>query len=92
MHTSRDRDKLLHRVRRLRGQIDAVERALREPSHDCYAVLQTIAACRGAVSGLMAEVLEGHVRGHLIDPARRPTAAERRAIDGLVDVVRSFLK
>ncbi|MEK7469663.1 MAG: metal/formaldehyde-sensitive transcriptional repressor [Planctomycetota bacterium] len=92
MHTSRDRLKLLNRIRRIRGQIDGIERELGTHAHDCYRILQTIAACRGAVTGLMAEVLEGHVRQHIIDQRRSPTAAERDAIEGLVAVVRSFLK
>jgi DNA-binding FrmR family transcriptional regulator len=92
MHTHRDREKLLNRVRRIRGQLDGIERALRSPSHDCYQALQTIAACRGAVTGLMAQVLEGHVREHVIDGRRRPTAAERESIEGLVALIRSFLR
>ena len=92
MHTSRDRRKLLNRVRRIRGQIDGVARALGGHSHDCYAILQSIAACRGAITGLMVEVLEGHIREHVIDASRKPSAAERDAIEDLVAVVRSFLK
>ena len=63
-HTFRDRKKLKVRLARIRGQIDAVERALDE-TQDCGAVLQQIAAIRGAVTGLLGEVLDGHVREHL---------------------------
>lgn len=65
---------MLTRIRRIKGQSEALERAL-EQEADCGAVLQQIAALRGAVNGLMAEVLEGHVREHLgsevSDPERR---------------------
>ena len=67
-HTQRDKKPLLARVRRIKGQAAAIERALEE-GEDCLAVLQQIAAIRGAVKGLMAEVLEGHLREHL--PAKR---------------------
>lgn len=92
MHTHREKTKLLNRVRRIRGQIDAVERKLRDEDHDCFAVLQTIAACRGAITGLMAEVLQGHIREHIVDRERGPSPTEREAIEQLVDVVRAFLK
>ena len=57
----RDKKKLLNRVRRIRGQIEAVEKAL-EGEQDCAVIMQTIAACRGAIHSLMAEVVEGHIR------------------------------
>ena len=63
-HTIRDRDKLKARLARIRGQINALDRALDEQK-DCGDVLQQIAAIRGAVTGLLGEVLEGHVREHL---------------------------
>jgi DNA-binding FrmR family transcriptional regulator len=90
-HTIREKRKLLNRVRRIRGQLAGVEKAL-EAENDCGPVLQTIAACRGALNGLMAEILEGHIREHVIDPKRRPTAQQREAADELVDVVRAYLK
>ena len=66
MHTKNDKKKLLNRVSRIRGQLDAIERGL-EKDDDCSKVLQTIAACRGAMNGLMSEVLEGHILSHLVD-------------------------
>jgi DNA-binding FrmR family transcriptional regulator len=87
-HTIRDKGKLLKRVRRIRGQIDLVERLL-ENEADCGATLQQIAAARGAMNGLMSEVLEEHVRAHLL----AGSAAERaEAADKFVDVVRTYLK
>jgi DNA-binding FrmR family transcriptional regulator len=51
-----------------------------------------IAACRGAINGLMAEVLEGHVRFHVLNPDQRPTSGQARAVQELIDVVNTYLK
>jgi DNA-binding FrmR family transcriptional regulator len=59
-HTTKDKERLLNRVRRIQRQIAGIEKAL-EADEECSKVLQTIATCRGAINGLMAEVLEGHV-------------------------------
>jgi DNA-binding FrmR family transcriptional regulator len=90
-HIIRDRQKLLNRIRRIRGQLDAVEKALGE-EQDCSAILHVIAACRGAINGLMAEVLEGHVRFHVLNPDQRPTSTQARAAQELIDVVNTYLK
>lgn len=90
-HTVRDKTKLLNRVRRIRGQVDAIERALNDED-ECSALLQTIAACRGAINGLMAELIEGHIRFHVLDPDRRPTRAQEEASGELIDIVKTYLK
>src|SRR5580700_8715452 len=90
-HTIREKTKLLNRVRRIRGQVEAVERAL-EQEIGCSDVLQLIAGARGAINGLMAEVMEDHIRAHVIDPAREPDAERAHAAEELIDVVRSYLK
>jgi DNA-binding FrmR family transcriptional regulator len=90
-HTLREKTKLLGRVRRIRGQVEAVERAL-ESEKGCAEVLQLIAAVRGAINGLMAEVIEDHIRLHVADPARELDPARARGIEELLDVVRSYLK
>jgi DNA-binding FrmR family transcriptional regulator len=90
-HTIRDKKKLLNRVRRIRGQIDAVETAL-EKEHDCSAILMTIAACRGAINSLMAEIIEGHIRFHVVDPDHQPTSEKAKATQELIDVVKAYLK
>jgi len=66
-HTTRNKEKLLVRVRRIRGQVAALEKALSEED-DCSRILQLIAGSRGAMDGLMAEVLEGHIRLHVATP------------------------
>ena len=90
-HTQRDRDKLLMRIKRIRGQVDGIQRTLEE-GEECFAVLQTVAACRGALTGLMFEIMEGHVRDHILDPAQEPTAAQKHAAEDLIDVLRAFVK
>lgn len=89
-HTTKNSDKLLARVRRIRGQAEGLEKLLVEEA-DCGKVLQQIAAIRGATNGLMSEVLQGHIREHL--GSNDLTPKEREAeVDQLVSVLRSYLK
>jgi DNA-binding FrmR family transcriptional regulator len=90
-HTIRDKTKLLHRVRRIRGQLNAVEKAL-EAERDCSSVLLTVAACRGAIDSLMAEIIEGHIQLHILAPEHRPTAQQKKAAKETISVVRRYLK
>lgn len=90
-HTVRDKKKLLNRVRRIRGQVEAIEKAL-DQERDCSELLQTIAACRGAINGLMAEVIEGHIRFHVVDPDSKPTSDQAKAAQELMDVVKTYLR
>lgn len=90
-HLQRDKKKLLNRVRRIRGQVEAIERAL-DGERDAHDVLHLIAGCRGAIDGLMSEVLEGHIRGHLIDPNVHPDSEQAQAAQELIDVLRTYLK
>jgi DNA-binding FrmR family transcriptional regulator len=90
-HTIRDKEKLILRVRRIRGQIEAVERAIGS-EHDCSDVMQLITAARGAMNGLMAELVEDHVRFHVLDPGKKPTSEQAMAADELIDIIRSYLK
>lgn len=89
-HTIAHQKPLLTRVRRIKGQTDALEKALQE-GHDCMAVLQQIAAIRGAVNGLMTQVLEGHIREHV--GAHGISNSERDIeIEQLAGILRSYLK
>ncbi|MFI4975781.1 MAG: metal/formaldehyde-sensitive transcriptional repressor [Caulobacterales bacterium] len=91
MHTIREKQKLLARVRRIRGQVEAIERAL-ESEAGCDQVMHLIAGARGAMAGLMVEVVEEHVRSHLVDSERHPDAMDRDAVEQLVDTLRTYLK
>jgi DNA-binding FrmR family transcriptional regulator len=90
-HTIRDKQKLLARVRRIRGQVEAIERAL-DGEAQCEQVMHQIAGVRGAIAGLMAEVIEDHVRTHLVDAKRHPGALNSEAAEQLLEVVRTYLR
>ncbi|TRL36274.1 Ni(II)/Co(II)-sensing transcriptional repressor DmeR [Rhizobium straminoryzae] len=88
-HTIRDGEKLLARVRRLKGQMDAVERAL-VAEKPCGEVLQLLASIRGALSGLTGEVMEAHLHEHVVhaeSEAERAAAAEE-----LAAVLRTYIR
>ena len=87
-HTLKQKKPLLDRERRLRGQLEALERALDEET-GCYPILQQITAIRGAINGLMATVIEGHIREHM-QPLQEQD--EPQATEELVKVLRSYLK
>ncbi|MGB7191841.1 MAG: metal/formaldehyde-sensitive transcriptional repressor [Collimonas pratensis] len=89
-HTVKDKQKLLNRVRRIRGQLDAIERALEEEK-GCMDVLQQITGCRGAMNGLLAVVLEDHIRTHLVD-ADAHDGNREDAKEQLINVVHSYFK
>ena len=84
-------EKLIARVRRIRGQVEAVERGIAS-DEACSRVLQTVAACRGALSALSAEILEDHIRFHLMDPEVGANSKRARAGEELIGVVRAYLK
>lgn len=90
VHTTREKTKLINRVRRIRGQMEAVERALQEET-GCADVLQLIAGARGAINGLMAEVIEDHILLHVADRALAQDDRNEGAAE-LIDVVRAYLK
>jgi DNA-binding FrmR family transcriptional regulator len=90
-HTIREKAKLLHRVRRVRGQIEAVERAL-ENEKGCAQVLHLVVAARGAMNSLMAEIIEGHIRTHVADPNRDRNRGRAEGAQELIDVVQAYLK
>lgn len=87
-HTLKHKKPLLNRVRRLKGQVEALERALDE-ENGCYPILQQITAIRGAINGLMATVIEGHIREHMQPLLEQD---EPQATEELIKVLRSYLK
>ena len=91
-HSADEKKKLLNRVRRIRGQVDSIQRALDE-EEECSAVLHNIATCRGAMDALMAEVIEGHIRFHVLDVEDQdPTDEQKQAADDLIEALRAYLK
>lgn len=90
-HTAREKSKLLSRIHRIRGQVEALQRAL-EAERSCAEVLQQIAAVRGAINGLMVEVMEDHIETHLADPQIASDAKRREGADELIEVLRAYLR
>lgn len=88
-HTIRDKAKIVSRINRIKGQLDAFTKAI-ETEQDCYQNMQLLASCRGALNGLMAEVVEGHIRGHIVEAENKKAASESG--EELIDIMRSFLK
>jgi FrmR/RcnR family transcriptional regulator, repressor of frmRAB operon len=86
----RDKRGLINRVRRLRGQVDAIARAL-EGEASCSDLLQRITAARGAINGLMAEVLEEHVREYLVPAGAEADAVQADAAEELIEIIHSYL-
>jgi DNA-binding FrmR family transcriptional regulator len=86
-HVTNDR-KLLSRIRRIRGQIEGLERAVLE-GQDCYKVLQQTAAARGALNGLVAELIESHLRFHTF--SKRSVSKNTPELDEVMTVIRSYL-
>ena len=91
MHTVEGKPKLILRIRRIKGQIAAVERAL-EQDADCSDVLQLITGARGAMNGLMAALLEQHIRYHVLDSEQKSSPEQSLAAEELIEIVRSYLK
>ena len=88
-HTITEKTKLLNRVRRVRGQIEALERAVAN-EEGCAAVLHLIVAARGGINGLMSEVIEDHIRLHVMEPAKN--TERRRGAEELIEAIQSYLK
>ncbi len=88
-HTTREKTKLLARVRRIKGQIEGIERAM-ETDAACAEVLRQIASVRGAVGGLTAEVMEDHLREHVL--AVSTDEARRQGGEEMIEVIRTYMK
>lgn len=89
-HTVKEKTKLLNRVRRVRGQVEALERAVEE-ERGCADVLHLVAAARGAMKSLMAEIIEDHIRMHVVDPDHE-RGARAKGAEELIEIVQAYLK
>jgi DNA-binding FrmR family transcriptional regulator len=91
----KDQKKLLERVRKIGGQVEALERLLSQTtgeSEDVSLILQTVASARGALNGLMCELIEGHIREHILAGAEVSALDRERAVEDVVEVVKRYLK
>jgi len=89
-HTIKEKAKLLNRVKRVRGQIEALEHAVEEEK-DCTEVLHLVVTARGAMNSLMAEIIEDHIREHVVDPDRE-RGSRARGAEELIDIIKAYLK
>ena len=89
-HTTKNKARTLSRVRRIKGQVEAIERAL-DGEVECEEILQLVASCRGALNGLMTELIDGHLRFHVLDPAQKTRPSQLEAADELMAVVKRYL-
>ena len=89
-HTVKEKTKLLNRVRRVRGQVEALERAVEEEK-GCADILHLIVAARGAMNSLMAEIIEDHIRMHVVDPDHE-RGSRAKGAEELIEIVRAYLK
>jgi DNA-binding FrmR family transcriptional regulator len=90
-HTIRGKEKLLNRVRRLAGQVEAIQRAL-EKEAECMDVMQLVVSVRGAANGLMTELLEDHIRAHVSDPNHDQDFGRAQGSGQLIEVLQAYLK
>lgn len=89
MHTIREKTKIIARVNRIKGQLEAFAKAI-ESEQDCYQVMQLLSSCRGALNGLMGEVIEGHIREHIVQAENKKAASDSG--EELIDIMKSFWK
>jgi FrmR/RcnR family transcriptional regulator, repressor of frmRAB operon len=90
-HVAREQVKLLNRLKRMRGQIEAIERAV-AAEEECANVLQQATACRGALDGFIAEIIEDHIREHMIDAKAARGHPKNEAAERLIEIIHSYLK
>ena len=90
-HVAKEKAKLLNRLKRMRGQIEAIERAV-DAENECATVLQQATACRGALDGFIAEVIEDHIREHMVDEDAARDSSQAVAAEELIDIVHQYLK
>lgn len=89
-HIAKERKKLLARVNRIAGQVNALKRDVEtaESDSECHRIMQQIASIRGAMNGLLLAFLDEHTREHVARGATRE--ARDRAAEELIEALRSF--
>jgi FrmR/RcnR family transcriptional regulator, repressor of frmRAB operon len=88
-HTQHNKKKLIARINRLKGQMDAVERAL-EAEKPCGEILQLLSSIRGALNGLTGEVLDDHLHEHVLHAADEKARSE--AVEEISEVLRTYIR
>lgn len=90
-HVLESKKKIITRIRRIKGQLDAVERGLEE-GLDCYDVLQTLTASRGGLTGLIGELIEAHIKEHVMSDMNNPKSASDKSALELIKLMKTYWK
>ena len=90
-HITENQKELITRINRVQGQLEGIKDEVTQDL-DCAAILQQVAACRGAINSLMAEIVEGEIKFHVLSPNAKANSSEARAADELVEVLRRYIK
>lgn len=89
-HVSEDK-KIMARIKRIKGQLEAVEKAIID-GKECYTVLQTLSACRGGLNGLIGELIEGHIKEHVMKNPNDPKTAQDKSAVELINLMKTYWK
>ncbi len=90
-HLAEDNKKIISRIKRIKGQLEAVERGLVE-GKDCFEVLQTLSACRGGLNGLMGSLVEDHIKEHVMTNKTNPKSAKDKSSLELIKLLKTYWK
>jgi len=90
-HITGAQKELVARINRIQGQLDAIREAVQE-EEECATLLQQVAACRGGINGLMAEIIEREIKCHVLPPNTRANSPEANAADEVIEMVRRYIK
>jgi len=90
-HITAAKKELISRINRIQGQLDAIKEAVQE-DRNCASILQQVAACRGGINGLMAEIIEGEIKCHVLSPNARANSSEAQAADQVIEILRRYIK
>jgi DNA-binding FrmR family transcriptional regulator len=90
-HTAQEKKDLLVRVKRVQGQLESIRQAIEE-ERECAEVLQQIAACRGAMGSLLAEIIEGEIKFHVLTKNTKANSQEMKAAENLVQILHRYIK
>jgi DNA-binding FrmR family transcriptional regulator len=90
-HTIQEKKKLLVRVNRIQGQLQSIREAI-EQEKECADVLQQIAACRGAVNGLLVQIVDGEIKFHVLSKEAKAGSRETKAAESLVEILHRYIK
>ncbi|WP_034731655.1 metal/formaldehyde-sensitive transcriptional repressor [Bacteriovorax sp. Seq25_V] len=90
-HLQQDMKKIITRIRKIKGQLEAVERAIEE-GKDCYSVLQTLSACRGGMNGLMGSLMEDHIKEHIMTNPQNPKTSQDKSALELITLMKTYWK